>query len=348
MYVHSSLSDNNNNNHYGIWMDGNNNLVHNNVIHDTMGGIKAETPSSYNEISSNTIYNINWGIFFSGSGSSPNSITQNLIHDNEIYDFANWDTTADTFHHDGLFIDGGNALDTTTYNYLYNNYLHGNGGSSTNCSASFNSCMTAYVYINTESYTYFFNNLLVAPAGDSGPNGGWLEIYADDHDYVFNNTVIGGTTSGKGISGNNCGYFTSNTNLTVENNIFTNCSTLLWNSGSTFTTLDYNVYQATGALTNAWRSGSSYYNTLASWQGASGGDAHSQATTGSLDLSAGYVPQTGSLAIGTATNLTSLDISALDSDKAGVVRPATGSWDAGAYQSQASLDPPTNLTAVPH
>ena len=346
MYVHSSLSDNNGNNFYGIWFDGSSNLIHNNVIHDTMGGVKAETPSSSNQVYNNTIYNINWGIFFSGSGSTPNSMTLNLLYGNEIYDFANWDTTSDAYHHDGIFLTGGNNVGQATHNDIYNNYVHGTGGSSPNCTSSAGSCMTAYMYINSESYTRMFNNLFVAPVGDEGPNDGWVTVYLSDHDSFYNNTVIGGTTTANN-SGNNCVYFASTTNSTVENNAISNCDTLFWNLTSTFLTLDYNTYQRPSALTDAWRSGASLYNTLAAWQAVISAEANSQATTGSLGLSGAYVPQSGSVVIGAATNLTSLGIAALDSDKAGVARPGgSPAWDAGAYQDPpGGPQPPTGLTA---
>lgn len=92
-------------------------------------------------------------------------------------------------------------------------------------------------------------------------------------------------------------------------------------------------------------SGPSY--TLAAWQGL-GFDTHS--ATGDPKLDANYKPQTGSTAIGAARNLTSLSIAALNSDKAGVVRPGgTTMWDAGAYEYVAvssSPSPPTGLAAA--
>ena len=50
------------------------------------------------------------------------------------------------------------------------------------------------------------------------------------------------------------------------------------------------------------------------------------------NLSGAYKLQAGSPAIGAGVNLTSLGITGLDTDAAGVARPATGAWDIGAYQ----------------
>jgi hypothetical protein len=48
-------------------------------------------------------------------------------------------------------------------------------------------------------------------------------------------------------------------------------------------------------------------------------------------------------------NLTNLGIAALNADKAGTPRPATGNWDIGAYQNGSAAggpSAPSGLTAV--
>ena len=62
-----------------------------------------------------------------GSGSfNPQSITNWTVHDNDIHDWANWDTSSDSNHHDGIFFAGndGTATDIIVLD-IYNNYLHG-------------------------------------------------------------------------------------------------------------------------------------------------------------------------------------------------------------------------------
>src|ERR1035437_5101836 len=326
MYIHNGASDNASGDYNAIWMDGTNNLIHNIVIKDAMCGIKIESGSSGNQYYNNTIHNINWGIFESGAH-TVNSVTNEQIYGNEIYDFANWDTTADYFHHDGIFLSGSSAVTDLTNVLVYGNYLHGTSSSAVTCAASpgNGSCMTAYFYINTDSYVSVFNNLIVANPGDTGPNGGWMEFYTDANDSIYNNTIIGGTLSGN----SNCLYMYGGTGFTVKNNVLSNCNNLLWAASSTFTSIDYNVYQTS---TISWRIGSNWYSTLAAWRTAIGGDANAQATAGSLNLGGTYKPQSNStLLIGTGTNLTSLAITALNSDATGNARPATGAWDIGAY-----------------
>jgi len=347
MYIHNGASDNNGGNSYGIWLQGSNNLVHDNVIHDGVSGITVETNSSGNQFYNNTIYNVNWGIFES-AGASTNAITNEKIYNNTLHDWANWDTTADTFHHDGIFLSGNNAATNLTHVDVYNNYLFGTSSSSVTCAPApgNGSCMTAYIYVNTDSYVRVFNNLLVANAGDPGPNNGWILMYVDDHDSLYNNTVIGG-----GIVGpSNCVVLNSGTNFSFKNNILSNCPTLLWTTGSpTFVSggIDFNTYQ-NSSLTGAWRNGGSYYNTLADWRTAVGGESSSQAQTASLDLDSNYKPLSSSSAVTAAENLTTLGIITLDSDRAGIARPSGSTlWDAGAYQdlSNPVPQPPTGLSA---
>src|SRR5208282_5826388 len=92
----------------------------------------------------------------------------------------------------------------------------------------------------------------------------------------------------------------------------------------------------------------SWYHGLSAWQSGTGLD--SQSSAGNADLSSNYHLSAGSAAIGLGGNLTSLNITALDSDQSGAPRSSSGAWDAGAFVysgSQASQpNPPTNLTAT--
>ena len=337
MYVHSSPADNGGGNYYGVLFNGNGNLIHNLTLHDVMGAIKGEAGENGNQIYNNTLYNINWGIFLSGGGSStPDTITNSRIYNNDLHDFANWDTTNDTFHHDGIFLAGGSASNTLTHVDVYDNYIHGTSSDASVCTSSYGSCMTAYIYINTDSFVRVFNNLLVANAGDHGPNNAWILLSSDADDQLYNNTIIGSGVS----TAANCVFLRNGTSFTFENNVLSNCNNLLWTSSATFAALNNNVY-ASSAL--SWRNGNNWYSTLAAWQAATSAEANSKATTGSLGFNASYIPQAGSLVIGAGMNLISLGIAALDYDKAGVARPATA-WDVGAYQSSGAGIPPPPAT----
>ncbi|MCZ2147207.1 MAG: hypothetical protein LC126_05480 [Bryobacterales bacterium] len=336
MYVHTGVSDTSGGRYTAIWFDGSNNLIHHNIIKDTMCGICGEQPNSDNHIYNNVIHNINWGIFLSG-GNITDGVTRDKIYGNEVYDFTNWDTTADAYHHDGIFV-SGNDLSSMGVSYIdiFNNYLH---GTISQC------CTTAYIYTNNHNHVRIFNNLVVAPS-NGYVNNGLITVgapgYPDTNDAVLNNTVIGGTTVG---SGGACYYIKSQSQFDFINNIASTCTYLLWTTAGdiTYTTLNNNVYQASH-LTGVWRIGNTYYSTLTAWRAASTGDADSLATTAGLDLDFTYKPLLTSVAVHAGMNLTSSNITALNSDKAGILRPGIGaSWDAGAYTFAALPSSPTGL-----
>jgi hypothetical protein len=338
MYIHSgSGNDVPPGNYYAIHFEGANNLFHNNVIHDAAAGIVAESTvkTSGNRIYNNQIYNINWGVFLSGPGSnSPDAITNNQIYSNNIHDFANWDTTSNSFHHDGIMVAGNNYLaNGVSHIDIYNNYIH---GTISNCA---DNCMTAYIFVNDANNVRTFNNLLVANSGESVNNAlifYWSPSALQTGSAIYNNTVIGGTASGTG----GCISVKGDSNAAVENNIMSNCGVTMWfTPGTTFSKLDYNIYQDPN-LAGTWRIGNNFYDTISGWRTASGGDANAQATTGSLNLDPSFKPQSGSMAVNAGANLTSLGIAALNSDKAGITRPPTGAWDIGAYQYTAVTPSP--------
>lgn len=340
LYVHSTMSDSSGGGSYAFWFDGSYNKFHDNVIHDAMAGFKEEVTSSHNQIYNNQIYNVNWGYFASGSGSA-DSITYEQIYNNDIHDLANWDTSGDIFHHDGIFLSGNGATTSLHDNQIYNNYLH---GTLSNCSSN---CATAYIYMNSHSNDTVYNNLIVAPAGQfvynglvtMGTGGG-----PGSNDAAYNNTIVGG-----GSTSGNCLMASSESNFSGMNNILTNCTgsgSEFWLNSSTLAAggLNNNVY---GSFN--WRVNGTAYSSLVSWQSATGQDTNAQATSGSLNLDSNYIPLSSSLAVGAGANLTSRGIPTLDADKAGIARPTTGNWDSGAYQAGSSAgapNPPTGLNAV--
>jgi hypothetical protein len=345
MYVHTNMSsDVPPGNYYAIWFSGNNNNFHNLILKDTPAGVVGETPNSGNNIYNSQMFNINWGVFLSG-GSSANGIANDTIHDNDIHDFSNFDTPSDSFHHDGIMVAGNNnSANGINGVDIYNNYIHGSASSPT-CSGG-NPCVTAFIFVNDANHVRTFNNVLIAKAGEYAGNG-WIFYWSpgslNSGDAILNNTVIGGTQSDGG-----CIYVEGDASMTLENNITSNCAYLLWTvSNTTFTALNNNVYQSSSLQ---WRNNSSVLNSLASWQSASGGDSNAKTMSSALSLSATFAPSAGSPAIGAGANLSSLGVGALDTDIAGNVRPSSGTWDAGVYQTGSTSVqrplPPTALVAT--
>jgi hypothetical protein len=145
---------------------------------------------------------------------------------------------------------------------------------------------------------------------------------------IFNNTIIG-YGGGHGIL---AAQNISAAGWTVKNNIFMSLQYAEAPANATWLP-DYNsLYNNTTAGYNG-----GFYDTFASWQTALGGcpgtnhDCNSIATN--PNLNANYTPKSNSPTVGAGVNLTSLGITALNSDKNGVARPASGAWDMGAYVS---------------
>lgn len=347
MYVHTGTGNDTNGSSgstYCIHIVGTNMNIHNLVEHDCYAGIVGEVTSSNIQYHNNQVYNINWGVFGSGSF-NPQTILQWSVYDNDIHDWANWDTSSDYNHHDGIFFAGNDGTATDVNGVLiYNNYIHGHTSNATTCPSS---CMTAMIYVMDAENVSVYNNILIANSGDYLYNGFiFFETITNNLPGIIaaNNLVEGGmTTFGMGP----CIYAMGVTQMIFENNVMSNCPVLFWYAtGSTFKTLNNNIYQNT-SLTDSWQiggqagSGGTLYSTIATWRTATGAEAASQATTGSLGLSSTYTPNAGSIVLNAGANLTSLDITTLNSDFIGNARPSTGAWTAGPYQSGSA--PPTVL-----
>jgi hypothetical protein len=311
-----------------------------NVVHDA--GWAVNMWGNNQEIDHNDIYNVDHG---TASGIYNGDISGMLIHDNHIHDFANWDTVSNSYHHDGIHIWASNHADTNRNHMVYNNLFDGDCGKN----------VTSWFFIEDNSDGIkAFNNVFVLPnnpnrtmAGEIAWGGG-----TDTNPVIVNNTFLGLAGGSSGVDLN--GYH----GATLKNNLFagTNTFTYLW-GGTTISTADYNQYEAQGAGGSAaWQYGAASINTndFATWRaglpGGSGQDAHSHYySTSSVNSDGTLKP--GSPATGAGTNLTSLGIAALNSDKSGAARPSNGSWTIGAYGVGTSTtptvpSPPSNLKAV--
>lgn len=270
-----------------------------------------------------------------GANSTTLNVAGLLFHDNEVSNWAAFaagnSTGGEDCHANGtMWFNGDGGTIHTTTGFIgdsasgsYNNYLHGDldGGYSGASASGFLSCQDNCISV------YFVNNVIVdtctlsacgGPFYFNGAGGGGQR--------VINNTVVAA-----GIP--NCVLVTGTTGPTViKNNI---CSTaanfigILQSTLTGWTTSDYNdVYNLTNP-SNWVCQNTATCNSLATEQGA-GRDVHSFTTN--PNLTANYHLNAGSPAIGTGVNLTSLGITALNSDVDGVARPASAPWDIGASQ----------------
>ena len=87
----------------GLDISGSNLIVTDNTIDNAGMGIYADWGSAdaNDQINGNNIYNTNWAIA-SVRQTNGGTIGPTYIYANHLHDWANWDTTSDTFHHNGL------------------------------------------------------------------------------------------------------------------------------------------------------------------------------------------------------------------------------------------------------
>jgi hypothetical protein len=338
IYVHSSASDDSEDQTLMrcIWMSGSNWAVHDNTMHDAgfcvynYFGNGDTNVRIYN----NNIYNVDHGVTPNGYGSV--SASHFYVYNNHIHDYANWDTTSDAYHHDGVHAYGTGGANLTDLE-IYDNQFDGNTGVN----------FTSHIYIEKPdssaslTNTLVFNNVLdgtKAPANTFG----LLGIGALSGAQVYNNTIVG-----TNINANYC-VLISGGNAVLKNNLMSGCADFIYEySSSSGVTLNDNTYAAVGSC--GWGDpNGGCYQTIAAWRSFSGQDSASQLVA-SASLSSTYVPSASSPAVTAGVNLTSLGITLLDSDKAATARSTSGSWVAGAFNTGTTASqpaPPTGLLAI--
>jgi hypothetical protein len=321
-----------------IQMSGSNWLVHDNVIHDCGWCVR----NFYNngdtnvKVYNNDIYNADHGYIPAGSGGVSGS--NFFFYNNHVHDYKNWDTAADSYHHDGVHAFGVAGANLTNLQ-IYDNLFDGNTGAN----------FTSHIYIErpdsspSETNPLIFNNIFDG-SHEPGGNFGMLAIGSVAGAQAYNNTFIG--------VNNNASYcvLLAGGTSTLKNNVFTGCwAGVYFYSAAPNTVFNYNTYANQGSCGIGYSNSGTCFNTISSWRSFTGQDANAQLVA-SAGLDGTFHPMAGSAVIVKGTNLAILGIAGLQLDKAGVVRILSGAWDSGAYQSGTSVatlpDPPQGVTAI--
>lgn len=343
LYIRTALSTTDSIDTVGISLFGNNATATRNTIdHSRIGVALSYYTTSNAEISFNKETFVEHGITV-GDGNTNSTLTNAKIHDNDLGGGAYlWDSgTANIWHHDPIHIFAVHSGSTTNNILIYNNYVHGSWGNDpAYLTSSGGSHITAYIFIETIGPgVQIFNNKLVGSGPLNMPDNGFILLkgtstasQSSGNALVYNNVFVSDNEGvGIGISGNS-GH-------DLRNNIMSGLTYAIYTpAGTAVAKSDYNVFYGAKNFGN--------FTTFTGWQGA-GFDLHSKQIDPKLDSN--YKPQSGSVAIGAGINLSPLAIPALNVDIMGIGRPASGSWDLGAYvvggQSSGPA-PPTGLTAT--
>jgi hypothetical protein len=273
------------------------------------------------------------------------------FYNNDVHDPVAWDTTSNEYHHDGIHLfaycsNGSSYCAGTYWNnvYIYNNHFHGDPGQ------NFNSWIFNEENIHNE---WVFNNLIDtsarAMANGAGPvYGQGTKISA------VNNTFIGNAT--QSVTNLNMG----GPEVTNQNNV--NCTSQLESitpsdesgqNGTSISAMGHNYYMNGNGNSFIWKGNFLSFGQFPTWESDSG--EISSNTSSSCTVSSAGSLQSGSVAIGGGTNLTSTcsgqpnpGLGALCSDAAGNARPSSGAWDAGAFSyntGNQAPNPPSGLSA---
>jgi hypothetical protein len=356
-----------------LWGSQNYILIHNNTLNNARSGIRYDfdgATASNIQFYNNSITDHCWHIVM-GGGSGGENATGVAIYGNTMTGWMNWqcpsqsaycnNNSIDLYHTDGVIVFEALGDSNTFAPQIYNNYIYGDlgQGSATGfifCTYGGGSGASAPVTCKV------FNNLLVQvkdPARTTN-NGPWAIVMGGNGstanigpNLVVNNTIIGWASTGS----NTVAIMDSSSGDTIENNLVENFGHAVetyWLPDPTVAvtgwTEDYNVgFNVAQAGSNQWAANQNngHMYSYATWQGAGYGyEAHG--STGDPQLDNNYqISSTSSSAYHKGINLTSLGLTALNRDKAGIARPASGAWDAGAYQlgsGSTSIAPPTGLT----
>jgi len=340
LYVHTSTSDNTVTQTAVNCVYANNSTnvtINNMTCHDAGWAITG--PVNNFVLKNSNLYNNDHGLAFGASGTLSNF----SVHDNHIHDFANWDTTTNSYHHDGLHFWGhvvNGVANTVNGGVIYNNTFDGDPGIN----------VTAFIYLEDSiQNVVVFNNSFIEPSSGK-MNALWFSGNSTSNPPATGNAAYNNYVQGGGLHASNGGaaiLVNYQNNFTSLNNIAIGGQSDVGINGGTRSSsgIDYNLYDDLYTDTNhsdtdVWNIDGRTYFALSSWQSASGCncDPHSLAATlANMKLSSTGVPQTGSPAIGLGVNLTNIatgSLAPLAKDKNGVSRPATGAWTVGAYQSQ--------------
>jgi hypothetical protein len=347
IYLHTSTSDLSQDapGPICIQFNGANNVsIHNNTMHDAAWCLNGGGgPSTNLNMYGNEIYNVDHGV---GIGNANSNIN---IYGNHIHDLATWDTTNNSFHHDGVHLFGVTGAIINGAN-IYDNLFDGDIG--------YNETAWFFGEGLIQNVNFYNNVGYMAPGRQSGNgvfdyNGNG---YTGSNNSFYNNAVLGAYVAGSGT----CMMAQANTNFTMKNNVLIGCQNMTGvSSGTTLAAggVNNNVYEdinaddnlGGGANTFSW--GNSQFASFTQWKSSCGCDANSFfGTLAKININtATGMPNAGSAVIGVGANLTALGITALDVDTAGNPRPGgTQAWDAGAYQFTVISQPapPTNVKVV--
>lgn len=327
--------------------------IHDNIIHDVSWAINVGANGAANgiQIYNNDIYNFDHG-YANGLNVTSGTAAMNHVrfYGNHVHDPANWDDPSNMNHHDGIhfYANPGPSTGTMTANdvQVYSNLFDGNWGAHPTAEQFCQFGTSGNGTVNTSNFAWF-NNVFYGGGFAAVSNGLFTCVMDGTGNSFYNNTLIGNSSLSQFYCFSPQSLGSSGFKWNAQNNVFAYCPVgFFYEPGNTvgIGNWDHNIYQASG--TTYWVWAGTNYTTFAAFQAACGCETTGSSSQSVVDVStidqiiAPIIgtPNTSSAVKGAGTNLTSLGITALDSDTSAgnnrtpVARPPTGTWDIGAYQ----------------
>lgn len=323
LYIHSSLTDTGSTGQDlttagGIYWNssGSNIYIHDNIFHDMCWALNVQGTNSRSNFNvyNNTFYNYDHGVGGLGGLSNVN------IYNNHFGTTANWDTTADKWHHDGIHVFYGAGIAISNVN-IYDNIFDGDWGTNN----------TAHIFIegdythtdpNADSNFSIYNNVFIQNSGNMLNNG--FASGGGTNWAWYNNTFLGA-----GVNNSRC-VALSGADIIFKNNILYGCNTFISDSaGTTYLSggLNNNLYSnRAGGGNEPFVYQGTNKTTFTLWQSATGQDSNS------TQISDAFLNVDGSLKSISSAIDSGTTITYFSTDYAGLTRPIGAAWDIGAYE----------------
>ena len=268
------------------------------------------------------IYNVDHGVVAGGFGSASYNLTNLYILGNTFSNYANWDTTASVYHHDGIHVFGKSGAVAQNI-VISGNTFKGEIGD--------HQC-TGHVYCEADdqggtggSGGYKIYNNLFLPPGNHGNfgtiSGGGIGVC---NGWVANNTIYGANNNSHSAFRFSAGNWGFTNNIIIG--AWSAISPYQISGGILNWHFDHNLYVAIGG--GGWNG-----NSWAAWSASNDSNSTTNAISG---LASTGIPQSGSPVINAGANLGNF----FTTDMAGTPRGSL--WDIGAFEYLSSAPPNTN------
>jgi hypothetical protein len=303
------------------------------------------------------IYHVDHGVASGAVGVASNY----SIHNNHFHDFANWDSTVNKYHHDGIHFWGQNG-GRISGGAIYNNTFDGDFGVN----------VTGHIFLqDSVQHVAVYNNVFVAPTTRT-INSLWF--------YAASTSLPGGPATGNSAYNNSIssGGQRSGASLAATNQfLFTAVNNVLAGGSADISIQGGGSRSSTGINNNLYRDlfaefgdrntfglvGHTYF-TLSTWRGACHCDGSSKLVTSAQTTSFSSVTLTGgaetvsasdavntsvtstdatadptlqelaTIGVGNGLNLSDIatgELAGLALDKNGAPRPTSGPWNVGPF-----------------